>query len=308
VNLKKSIRDFFGVSHREANGLLVLAAFLIALILSEPLAEWWLTSREQDYAEEKKALDSLIALWPTEELPKEAKPTSPGTATLRPFNPNNAAKEDLISVGFPEFLAARIINFRNKGGKFKVKNDLSKIYGLKPEQYAAFKPYIQLPDSFPSASKHSKYAKEKTPPPAAFGKKNTPLPRIDINACDTADLRKVYGVGSKLSNRIILFRNKLGGFVRLNQLSEVYGLDSSVINKIKKIFFVDGKLKPALLKINSMTEKELGQHPYVGYKKAQQICAYRRQHGNYASLEELKKNPLVTDEAFEKMKPYLSLE
>ncbi|PGH38390.1 MAG: hypothetical protein CRN43_15455, partial [Candidatus Nephrothrix sp. EaCA] len=44
------------------------------------------------------------------------------------------------------------------------------------------------------------------------------------------------------------------------------------------------------------------------YKKAQQICAYRRQHGNYASLEELKKNPLVTDEAFEKMKPYLSLE
>lgn len=307
MSLQKSLRNFFGISHREANGLLVLLPILVILIFSEPVFEWWWASQEVDYTGEKKSLDSLLAHWPKEEMRKEIKPTSnSSTATLHPFNPNEATREELISTGLSKFLAARIVNYRSKGGKFKTKNDFSKIYGLKPEQFAALKPYIRLPDSLANASK---YVKVKTPPPAISYKKNSlPLPRFDINTCDTAALQKVYGIGSKFSIRIINFRNKLGGFVSINQLSEVYGLDSSVVNKVRKTFFVGEQFSPALLKINSLTEKELAQHPYIGYKKAQQICAWRRQHGNYTSLEDIKKNPLITDEVFEKMKPYLSLE
>lgn len=309
MNFRKSLRNIFGLSQREANGLLVLLPILTLLIFSEPLFEWWWASQEADYSLEKKSLDSLLAHWPKEEIHKTPAPSPRAVVTLHPFNPNEASKKELIALGLSEFSANRIIHFRDKGGTFKIKKDFSKIYGLSPEQFSELEPYIQLPDKLLITSKLEKKEKFASPPSRKYTTPNkVPPTRHNINTCDTAALQKIYGIGHTLANRIISFRNKLGGFVNILQVGEVYGLDSALVNKVKKDFFVEEPFTPTLLKINSLTEKELAQHPYMGYKQARQLCAYRRQHGNYPTIEDIRKNPLITDEVFEKLKPYLSLE
>ena len=59
------------------------------------------------------------------------------------------------------------------------------------------------------------------------------------------------------------------------------------------------------LDINSLSYEELKQHPYLDWKKAKAIIAYRKNHGNYTSIADLKKCHLVTNELAEKLAPYL---
>ncbi len=65
-----------------------------------------------------------------------------------------------------------------------------------------------------------------------------PLAPIDINKADTLTLQQLPGIGSKLANRIVLFRKKLGGFESVEQVRRVYGLKDSVYRIIKPSLFV----------------------------------------------------------------------
>jgi DNA uptake protein ComE-like DNA-binding protein len=141
----------------------------------------------------------------------------------------------------------------------------------------------------------------------SFGKKeNSVIEKFDLNTADTTQLIKVYGIGSKLSRRIVTYRDKLGGFVSRAQLTEVYGLDSAVIRELFKKSFIHENFKPRVININTAPEKELGEHPYIKYKLAKAITTYRFQHGAYNSVDDLKKIVLIDNVKFEKIKPYLS--
>ena len=136
--------------------------------------------------------------------------------------------------------------------------------------------------------------------------KKESIAKLDINQADTTQLKSIYGIGSKLSARIVGYRSKLGGFVSLNQLSEVYGLDSAVVDEAKKKFFVSENFKPSLLNPNTTDEKTLASHPYLKSKLARVIIAYRQQHGSFQQVDDLKKISILTEQTFEKIKPYLS--
>tara|TARA_B100002019_G_C21205790_1_gene566589 strand:+ start:668 stop:895 length:228 start_codon:yes stop_codon:yes gene_type:complete len=60
--------------------------------------------------------------------------------------------------------------------------------------------------------------------------------KIGLNHCQAADLEIIYGVGKKLSQRIINYRKYLKGYSDPDQLYEVYGLDSAVVQRIQKRF------------------------------------------------------------------------
>ena len=62
---------------------------------------------------------------------------------------------------------------------------------------------------------------------------------------------------------------------------------------------------PAKIYINRMTIDELGRHPYLTFKAARAIVAYREQHGRYTSADDLRKVKLVTADMLQKLKPYL---
>jgi DNA uptake protein ComE-like DNA-binding protein len=48
-------------------------------------------------------------------------------------------------------------------------------------------------------------------------------------------------------------------------------------------------------------------HPYIRYAISNAIAQYRAQHGSYTSITGIRKLMLVTDEIFNKIAPYLTI-
>ena len=124
---------------------------------------------------------------------------------------------------------------------------------------------------------------------------------------DTTVFKGVYGIGSKLAARIVKFRDGLGGFVRHNQLREVYGLDSIVVDRLLKASYVHEGFIPMQLNLNTADEKQLSMHPYIRQKIARALITYRFQHGDFQDVNDIKKLPMITSAEIEKILPYLKL-
>lgn len=292
--IKALIRNFFAFSKKETNAFLILLPLMALLIFSEPVYRYFFTHQKQVFFNEQNKLDSLVAT-----LQDSVTSMPEKTIELKSFDPNRAPVEELISVGFSKELATRLVNYRNKGGKFVTKKDLLKLYGFDEKLYQRVHPYISLPEQLTATESASglpskKLTKEKV--------------RVDLNMADTAQLKQVYGIGSKLSERIVKYREKVGGFISIDQLKEVYGLDSTVVEEVKKDFFILPEFQPKRLKINLAKQEELAAHPYINRALAKNIVAYRFQHGNFISFDELSKVQLMKEATLQKLKPYISFD
>lgn len=60
----------------------------------------------------------------------------------------------------------------------------------------------------------------------------------DINIATAEELKNTHGIGVVFSKRIIAYRTSLGGFNNMNQLFNVYGLDSVVVVRLKSQYKV----------------------------------------------------------------------
>jgi competence ComEA-like helix-hairpin-helix protein len=136
-------------------------------------------------------------------------------------------------------------------------------------------------------------------------KYNKPL--TDINTADTAAFIALPGIGSKLASRLVLFREKLGGFYSINQVAETFGLPDSTYQLIKPLLTINNKYPIKQININTATIDHLKAHPYIKYPLANAIVQYRSQHGQFTQLEQLKNIVLMTPEMYDKIAVYLSL-
>jgi len=295
--LKAWLRAFFGLSRRETRAFLILLPLMLISIYLIPVYRHYKAKQQRDFSRETKQLDSLLAYWKWDV--KNDSSTQIVEHTLFTFNPNTATKEELIQLGFPTNLANRIDNYRSKKGRFSIKSDLLKIYGMDSTFYNLLYSFIDLP-----AERITNITDVKTPKETVTPKTIQPF---DVNQADTSQLIRIYGIGPKLSQRIIKYRNQLGGFISLDQVEEVYGLDTAVIKELKQNIFIAENFEPAKISINSATEKELAAHPYIKYPLAKAIATYRFQHGNFTSVEDLKKIASVDETFYNRIKPYLSL-
>lgn len=194
------------------------------------------------------------------------------------INPNSLLLDDWVDIGIPENIAERICKYTSKGGKFKSKNDLLKIYGFKTEWFKQIEPYLEIENI------ESNYKNEHK---TEFQKVKT-IQVFDINTAESTELQSLKGIGQVLANRIIKYRNKLGGFVSMNQLSEVYGLAPEVIIQNQGRFMVNN-LNFKKINLYAADFKQLSNHPYFGYKNTKIWIAYRNQHADLKSIDELLK-------------------
>ncbi len=127
---------------------------------------------------------------------------------------------------------------------------------------------------------------------------------IDINTADSAAWVALNGIGPGFAKRIITYREKLGGFYQVDQLKEVYGLDSIWVKENKALLKVGAGVY-RFLKINQVEWKDF-KHPYLPYGQSKVILAYRKQHGALKDFEALEKIQLLNLVAWRRLKPYLS--
>ena len=324
------IRDYFGFSHRESRGFIVLV-FLTLLCLLIPVAYRFLADRkpiDTTVADQHK-LDSLVALMQAEEAkqPQFGSRTEKDKTTaehfsepkLFRFDPNTVSVAGWQQMGMPRWLAERIDKYRSKGGQFRKKEDLLRIYDFPPDLYDQIEPYITLKETprsgqFASNRPGSKpYGNEPYKPtertpyptrPAYPDRAAKPaLQPFDINTADTAQLIALKGIGSTLAGRIVKFRDAMGGFISTEQFRDIYGLDSLALSELQTF----GKIQSSVRKIpvNTASAEELDRHPFLSRKQAQIIVNYREQHGAYTSAESLKPIRILDAKTIEKIAPYL---
>jgi len=226
-------------------------------------------------------------------------------AFLFSFDPNTARKEDFIKLGLPEKTATTIIRFREKGGTFRVKEDLQKVYGLKSKDYDRLAPYITIQVAEPLV--HQKQLSSEKPISSPDFKKQPATPAmIDVNQSTAEDWQKLRGIGPAYAKRIINFRDKLGGFSSVEQVKETFGLPDSTFQAIKPQLNASPILRT--IAINTATVEELKAHPYIDARKAAAIVSFREQHGIFRSTDDLRQMKALPTDWIEKISPYLQFD
>jgi len=299
--IKYWLKNFFGFSRSQVNGFVILLPLIMLTLFSEPLWHWWISSNPSDSQRDRAKLDSLVALWNHQNGQGDPDGPEPQKPDLFHFDPNTAAGKDLLTLGFSQNLATRITRYREKGGKFRIKSDVLKIYGVDSAFYERVYPFISLPER---VAINKKGAKKYEPKNVLIVKKAAE--KFDLNNADTSELKKIYGIGDKLALRILKYRKALGGFVDMNQLKEVYGLDSLVINRLSENSAIQNEFQPKKININAASEKQLSSHPYLN-KVAKAIVSYRFQHGNFRAVEDIRNAGIMDEKSIQRVIPYLKV-
>ncbi|MCP9755401.1 hypothetical protein EGI26_09575 [Lacihabitans sp. CCS-44] len=222
------------------------------------------------------------------------------------FDPNIASEDQLTRLGFPKYLSKTIIKYRSKGGKFKYKEDLLKIYSMKPDLYGEIENLVLLPSKMDKKvvdfDEQRVFTEPKTPvyTKPVYTKKEFSISKFDINTADTSQLMQIRGIGKVYANRIIKYRDILGGFHSIDQVGETYGIDPSILPELKKVAIMGSQIKK--IRIN---ELDNFRHPYLKFNQVKVIVAYRKQHGNFKNAEDLKEIKILDDATILKIEPYL---
>ena len=298
------IRNVLGFSKTETNGLPLLILIVIVFFLAPLLFKRYAANTYSASAADKQILDSILAQLST---PAASPAPEDGPALRFQFNPNTIDLDSLLLLGLEEPIARRLINYRSAGGRFEVKQDLKKIYGLDPSRYEALAALIELPEKRIYEDRDKAIVKIDIEAPDEYIPFDNSPVIFDINQADTTQLKRVYGIGPVLSLRIIKYRDLLGGFVKKEQLKEVYGIKEEVYHTLATQIFIEPKYIPNRININQDSVKRLAAHPYVSYNLAKTIYNYRLQHGPFQSTADLLQIHLFDSVLLENIVPYIDL-
>lgn len=298
---RRFIRNWLGFSRTETNAFIIFLPLLLLLILARPAYRTYV-SNDRSNSLDSIYLDSLVRSW-NEDLAKMQ--VESVEHELFSFDPNKVTENDMLRLGFTKHLTTRIAGYRSKGGVFRVKRDLLKIYGMDSTLYEQLHAYISLPEKAEEKRLTKNDGAKKSETRLSFEKKQQI--KFDLNTADTMQLKQVYGIGDALSLRIVKFRDALGGFTTQNQLREVYGLDSAVVQRLSHFTYVSDGFVPAKININTADEKMLAAHPYIKRSAARAIVSFRFQHGNFKETDDIKKIAAIPPHQAEKLLPYLTV-
>ena len=296
--MRKWILHHFNFTKSEFNGILTLFV-LIMLVMAAPSLYSWFDTDDQDLLD----VDTIAKLNLVERLKAPPKASTAfkrnvrlSAPKLHVFDPNTLDQQGWEAFGLSPRQAKAIINYKLKGGIFRKAEDLQKMYTIKPELYEQLKSYVHIKDTTNLSSR-------KRHTTTTYPGKSTEV--YEINSLDTVQLQAINGIGPAFARRIFKYRERLGGFAAVDQLLEVFGIDSVRFAGIAPQIRVDaGLLKK--ININTADFETLRQHPYLRYKQVNAIIEYRKQHGNYSSFADLKKVAILPAETVDKLVPYFS--
>lgn len=317
--MKQFIRDYLTFNKRERNGIVILISIILLLLIYLNISDKFIRPEKVDFS---KFENQIIAFNKqaeiTDSLTKQQNSFADNRTDINnvsspvpqyfTFNPNNLDVENWKKLGFNDKQIQTIKNYEAKGGQFRTKEDVKKMYCIKEEQYAQLEPYINIP-SKPTPSYQQKYPTTNSTLPTSNSQPRTTNSKlstiVELNSADSAYLTKVKGIGAFYAKAIIKYRQQLGGFAFKEQLMEIWKFDQEKFNAVKDYIIVDeSEIKK--ININTCTAEQL-KHPYISWNIANAIVNYRKQHGKYKKIEEIKNTDLVDEETYRKIVVYLSL-
>ena len=199
-------------------------------------------------------------------------------------------------MGLPGYVAGNVEKYRAAGGIFRNPSDFSRIYGMSDSAYARMEPYITISDTL-------RYERRFT----SSSRRDLRLDSfvIDINKAGEKEFLTVHGIGTILSARIIKYRDLLGGFTTVDQLSEVYGLSDSLVTA-NRMHFVADTACIRKISLNGSTYATLIRHPYLRKEDVAALLRFREYSREDISPEILGSQHVLSDSVMRKIRPYLT--
>lgn len=289
IRLEKFVKMYIYFSPSERKGIILLTAILVLVIFAPFI--YRLVKPNTDLViniQQISALDSLNKKTSYSEDFTNQEPF--------PFNPNTATTEELKQLGFTDKNITTLQNYLSKGGKIKSAEGLKKIYGIDQNLVEKLTPFLLF-------DQQNEIANNKNFVDTFKSEKKSKFQIVEINTADSVSLVKLYRIGPVLASKIIAYREKLGGFLNLNQLTEIYGFDEDILYDLQDKIRVDAS-KAKRINLNTISEEELKNHPYFKYKLARVITNYRNQHGKYSNYADLLKIKIINDSILDRIKIY----
>ncbi len=287
------VANYFNISRKQAWGALALSIIALILMGVNYYLPYIILPQEQSLTITQKSLLAQLKPIDSSYLQNNKSYTSSKSdgSNIKgfTFNPNSLNEIGWAKLGFSDKQIKTIFNYKSKGGKFYSKADVQKMYCISAQEFDKLEKFIQLPNK--QVNGFNKFEPK-------------PLLKININTADTAQWNKLRGIGPVLANRIVTYKNSLGGFYNPSQLLEVYGITDTLLKNIKPQLIVDAK-QISKIKINEILYQDLLQHPY--FKQcALNILKTRKKSGSLTSIEDFALIEGISKESLTKMKPYLA--
>ena len=313
--MRNWFEKYFAFSRRELIGICTLAILLL-LVWSTPRFYHIIasTQRDEDQSMYISDIDAFLASIGSEQevaIGKKAAVSITGDEYIGKveyftFDPNGLPIVEWKRLGLSDRQIRVIKNYEAKGGQFRKKEDLKKIYSLNEADYARLEPYIHIETPGRSDEVMPEIGREQQRM-EIVDERVVPSPLIiDLNATDSLELQRLPGIGPVFAARIVRFRDRLGGFYEVSQLMDVYGFDSLRFNGLKAYVYVD-PTHVEKIALNTVDYDRLKNHPLISPKLANAMIQYRSQHGHYRSLEDLLGIAIMDEEIFRKIAPYLTI-
>lgn len=245
---------------------------------------------KQEIAKFQKEIDSLRLVEIKNRKPK-----------IYPFNPNFITDYKGYTLGMSNEEIDRLLQFRKQDKWINSAKQFQQVTKVSDSLFNAISPYFKFPEwvTNPKSKKTFAYQNNKT---------KTVAQKIDLNKATAIQLQKVNGIGEKLSERIIRYRNKfVGGFIADVQLQDIYGLTSEVIEGITNEFTVKTPRQVQKINLNTATSDELVTIQHIDYEIAYNIVEQRTLRDGFKSFDELIKVKDFPISKIEIIKLYLSL-
>jgi len=214
-----------------------------------------------------------------------------------PFDPNTLDSAGWVRLGFSPKQSASILKYRSRGGTFRKKEDLMKLFMVDSSLYLELQPFVTIaPREEPIWDK-----------PLAPRYERPALPMVDLNRADTLEMENIRGIGASFARRIYRYRERLGGFRTSNQLLEVFGMDTARFEDMLPQITIDTTVR-SRININTADYTELIRHPYLDKNQVRAIIRYREQHGAYRSVDALRNIHIIKEDDFKRLAPYLTVD
>ncbi len=272
----ENIKSHFKYSDSQRNGIFVLLFLIVAFQLVIFFADFSVLETPNPEKQKWLSLQSQIDSLKQQKQDYVAK--------IYPFNPNFITDFKGYKLGMSVNEINRLLAFRKTNKYVNSAKEFQNVTKVSDSLLNVISPYFKFPD-WVTNKKSGNYIDYKS---GNLYKKEK-IVIIDINQASQDDLIKVYGIGPGLSERILKEKEKLGGFVSMDQMNEIWGLSPEVIEKLNQYFKVSTLPNIKKIKINEATIKELMLFPYFKYALAKQIVTYRSMNGEIKSIEDLTK-------------------
>jgi len=273
-------KSHFWYHKNQRNGIFILAIFVVVFQFIIVFVDF--SSNEKVVLETPetlgfyKKIDSLKSVAIQNRKPE-----------IYPFNPNYITDYKGGQLGMSLSEIDRLLAFRQTGEFVNSKKEFQKVTAISDSLLITIAPYFKFPDWVVRRTQNTKSSSSGDKRFYTKKKKHT-ITTKDINKATKEDLRTIYGIGEKISERIIKYRSKLQGFSMPNQLYEVWGLEAELVGKLLLVFKVVELPNIQKSNVNTVSFKELLKNPYVDYELCNKIFQYKEEVAELQDISELK--------------------